>query len=384
MASPSPYYNPGGPPAQYGGSSPSYTPPSYNAPSPMAGWGAPSTSSASAQPDTSPFGNFFDDPTSQPINTAWNQRMTQLNQAAPNYGDITSTLGSYLQPDPRFNAGLAALAQSAGGSAAQAKVLDNPYTAQFATATTNRMKELNQDPFSSSDEAALKARFFDSLALSRDDAYKQNAQQMASRGLAPSSGVAQALGAETSAGYQKARAGQQQALLQYVTDERNRRRDAAVGMSGNLQQAGLADTSEKQGALTSNASLANQWQATRASILGNVLQAIQGQQGLGLNAATTMASLRRQQYLDDNQRGADLLQTSALPNALTQARMQALQQTLAGGPTSQSLFGQYSQMNAQQIAQAQANAQRNAAIWGAAGQIGAGVANNINWGQVFS
>jgi hypothetical protein len=350
----------------------------------MAGWGAPSTGSASAQPDTSPFGNFFDDPTSQPINTAWNQRMTQLNQAAPSYGDITSTLGGYLQPDPRFNAGLAALAQSAGGNAAQAKVLDNPYTAQFATATTNRMKELNQDPFSSSDEAALKARFFDSLALSRDDAYKQNAQQMASRGLAPSSGVAQALGAETSAGYQKARAGQQQALLQYVTDERNRRRDAAVGMSGNLQQAGLADTSEKQNALTSNASLANQWQATRASILGNVLQAIQGQQGLGLNAATTMASLRRQQYLDDNQRGADLLQTSALPNALTQARMQALQQTLAGGPTSQSLFGQYSQMNAQQIAQAQANAQRNAAIWGAAGQIGAGVANNIDWGQVFS
>jgi hypothetical protein len=325
--------------------------------------------------------------------------MTQLNQAAPNYGDITSTLGSYLQPDPRFNAGLAALAASAGGKAAQgsaqsANVLDNPYTKQYADATTARMAQLNADPFSTADEAALKARFFDSLALSRDDAYKQNAQQMASRGLDPGSGVAQALGAETSAGYQKARAGQQQAMLQYVTDEANRRKDAAVQMSGALQGAGGQDTALKQNTLLQNAqlqtqaslqnaSLANQWQATRAGILGNVLSAIQGQQGLGLNAATTMASLRRQQYLDDMQRGSDLLQTSALPNALTNARMQALQQTLAGGPTSQSLFAQYNQMQQNQTQQDQINASRNAAIWGAAGNVGANVANNIPWDKVF-
>lgn len=381
MASPSPYYNPGRAPDSYGGGG--YTPPSQS-PSPYAGWGAPAGGYGAPKQDTSPFGNFFDDPTSQPINTAWNQRMTQLNQAAPNYGDINATLGSYLQPDPRFNGALSALAASAGGNAAQARVLDNPYTKQFADATTQRMKELNQDPFSSSDEAALKARFFDSLALDRDKAYEQNAAQMAARGLAPSSGVSQALGAETSAGYQKARAQQQQAMLQYVTDERNRRRDAAVGMSGNLQQAGLADTSEKQGALTNNAQLANQWQATRAGILGNVLQAIQGQQGLGMNAATTMATLRRQQYLDDMQRGDDLLQTSALPNALTNARMAAMQQTLAGGPTAQGLFGQYNQLLGNQTAQDQINASKNAAIWGAAGNIGAGVANNIPWGSVFS
>jgi hypothetical protein len=207
------------------------------------------------------------------------------------------------------------------------------------------MKELNADPFSTSDEAALKARFFDSMAQDRDSAYQQNAAQMASRGLAPSSGVAQALGAETSMGYQKARAMQTQQMLQYVTDERNRRRDTAVSMSGNLAQR------------------------------GGELSALVQQQGMGLNAATTMAGLRRQQYLDDDQRGANLLETSALPSAIAQQRMGALQSVLAGGPTAGSIFNQYSQMQQNQNQQDQIRGQQNAAVWGAAGQIGSSALN---------
>jgi hypothetical protein len=100
---------------------------------------------------------------------------------------------------------------------------------------------------------------------------------------------------------------------------------------------------------------------------------------MGLNAATTMASLRRQQYLDDDARGNSLLETSALPSAIAQQRMAALQQTLSGSPSSQSLYQQYLQQ--QQMAQQQDayNSQKNAAIWGAAGNIGAGVANKLPW-----
>jgi hypothetical protein len=321
------------------------------------GYSAPSYGAAPG--GSSPFGNFFDDPTTQPINTAWNQRMTQLNQAAPDYGDINNILQGYLAPDPRFNAALGTLQAAASGGGAK-----NAYTDQYAAATKQRMGELNAEPFSASDEAALKARFFDSLALQRDDAYQQNAQQMASRGLAPTSGVAQALGAETSAGYQKARAGQQQALLQYVTDERNRRRDEAVQMSSGLAARGGDD-----------AALAQQWQATRAGILGNVVQALMAEKNQGMNAATTMASLRRQQYLDDQSRGDALLQTSALPNALATQRMAAMQSVLSGTDP----FNQMMQLQQMQNQQDQIGAQRTGALIGAAGQIGAGVVNKLPW-----
>jgi hypothetical protein len=352
MANPTPYYNPGT------SMQPSYSAPSYggSAPSP---WGQPGTGSYQpggygSTPDT-----YFDDPLTQPIMGAWGQRMNQLSKPGPGYGDINAALGKYLQPDPRFNAALGNLQGVASQSGAT-----NQYTPQFAKATTQRMKELNADPFSTSDEAALKARFFDSMAQDRDSAYQQNAAQMASRGLAPSSGVAQALGAETSMGYQKARAMQTQQMLQYVTDERNRRRDTAVSMSGNLAQRGGED-----------AALAQQWQSTRAGILGNVLSALVQQQGMGLNAATTMAGLRRQQYLDDDQRGANLLETSALPSAIAQQRMGALQSVLAGGPTAGSIFNQYSQMQQNQNQQDQIRGQQNAAVWGAAGQIGSSALN---------
>jgi hypothetical protein len=361
MANPSPYYSPT--------TQPSYSAPSYggSAPSP---WGQPAGGGGTtyqpggygSTPDT-----YFSDPLTQPIMGAWGQRMNQLSAPAPGYGDINSALGKYLQPDPRMNAAMGSLASVAQGPGAS-----NAYTGQFAAATKKRMAQLNADPYSTADEAAIKARFFDSLAGSRDQAYEQNAAEMARRGLAPSSGVAQALGAETSMGYQKARAGQTQQMLQYVTDEANRRKDLGVTMSGNLAQQGGQD-----------AALAQQWQSTRAGILGNVLSALAQQQQTGLGAATTMASLRRQQYMDDMTRGNDLLETSALPSALAQQRMQALSQVLAGGPNAQSIFNQYSQQQQNQNQQDQINQQRTGAIWGAAGQIGASVMNKLPWGQWF-
>jgi hypothetical protein len=365
MANPAPYYNPTGMTTQPGvapswSGNPGYQAPS--SPSPMATtWGQPGTGSYQpggygSTPDT-----YFDDPLTQPIMGAWGARMSQLSRPAPQYGDINAQLGKYLQPDPRMNAAMGSLASVAQGPGAS-----NAYTGQFAAATKKRIAQLNADPFSTGDEAAIKARFFDSMAGDRDAAYQQNAAEMARRGLAPSSGVAQALGAETSMGYQKARAAQTQQMLQYVTDEANRRKDLGVSMSGNLAQQGGQD-----------AALAQQWQATRAGILGNVLQALQAQQGMGLNAATTMASLRRQQYLDDDARGNSLLETSALPSAIAQQRMQALNQVLAGGPTASSIFNQYSQMQQNTNQQNQINAQKNAAIWGAVGQIGGGIAQGV-------
>ena len=106
-----------------------------------------------------------------------------------------------------------------------------------------------------------------------------------------------------------------------------------------------------------------------------MLSALVQQQGMGLNAATTMASLRRQQYLDDDQRGTSLLETSALPSALTQQRMRALNQILAGGPTAGRSSTRCSQQQQNQNQQNQIQGQQNAAVWGAAGQIGSSALN---------
>lgn len=311
------------------------------------GWGSPS-------PMMSPGGGgYFNDPTTQPLMAAWAQRMAQLQRPAPNYGDINGVLSGFLRPDPRFDDAIASMNRIGSSSAPS-----NAYTGQYATAVQGRMKELNAQPFSTSDEAALKARFFDSLALNRDKAYDEVAQQASSRGFAPTSGVAAGLNAQVGADYQKARAGQQQALLQYVTDERNRRRDEAVSMSGGLQQAGAGD-----------AQLQAQWLSQRANIIGNVASALMAQRNSSMSAAESMASLRRQQYMDDMSRGDAMLSTSALPSQLAQQRMQQLQSVLSGGSDPSQIFSQYLAMQQLQNQQQQQSNASKAGLWSSIAQI---------------
>ena len=364
-----PYSPYGGGTGGYGGSAPPWSgmpgAGGGGAPSPYAGYGGaqsgqpPAPGSYGTTPDT-----YFNDPLTQPIMAAWGSRMNQLQQQGPGYGDIEGILRGYLKPDPRFNNALDDLYSASKGPGAS-----NAYTGQYAAATKKRMTQLNADPFSTADEAALKARFFDSMAGDRDAAYAANAAQMASRGLAPTSGVAQALGAETSAGYEKAKALQTQQMLQYVTDEANRRKDLGVQMSGALAQQGGQD-----------AALAQQWQVARSGMLGNIMSALAQQQGIGMNAATTMASLRRQQYLDDQTRGDQLLQTSALPSALANQRMQQLQQTLAGQSNPQQMFQNQmamAQLQAQiDAARRSGNMQLVAALTAMAGTIGGAYINS--------
>lgn len=292
-------------------------------------------------------GGYFNDPTTLPLMNQWSTRMAQLNAPAPGYGDISGIFSSFLKPDPRMDDAISRMFQVSQGRAPS-----NAYTGQYATATKNRMQELNAEPFSTSDEAALKARFFDSLAQTRDDAVQQVADQMASRGFAPTSGLARDAYGEVSQGYQKARAGQQQALLQYVTDERNRRRDEAVQMSGALAQQGNQD-----------AQLEAQWNAQRAGILGNIASALVAMRNGQMGAAENMASLRRQAYLDDLNRGGLALETSALPSQLADQRMQQLSQLLNGTTDPSQVFNQYLALNQQRLNQQQYSDQNNAALW---------------------
>jgi hypothetical protein len=311
---------------------------------------------AQQQPGSQQAMPFFDDPLSQPLMESWGRRMTQLRSPGPNYGDVERTMWGSMKEDPR----LTGLLKNLQGLTTRAGPA-NAYLGQYAGATQGRMKELNAEPFDASAEAALKARFFDDLARSRDDRTQQLQQRLASMGMAPTSGTAQEAGALLEGEYEGARAGQQRDLLKYVTDERNRRRDLAVEMSGGLSQHGQADANNRAQYMSQQANLGQ----GLAGILANL-------QTNRANVAQGIAGLRRQSYLDTMERGGQELDTSALPSALGQQRMTQLQQLLSGNtPTQQQLFEQQmAQQNAANEQQRYAD-QNRTNMWGAIGQFAA-------------
>lgn len=311
-------------------------------------------SQPAATPRASASSPFFDDPLSQPIMTAWTRRMSQLSTPGPDYGDIEGMFGAAVRPDPRFDDAIRTLQASMKRSAPS-----NAYLGQYAANTRRRIDELNAEPFDAQEEARLKARFFDDLARSRDDRQEQLRARLATMGYAPTSGVAAEAATLLEGDYEQGRAQQQRELLQYVTDERNRRRDLGVQMSGALSGAGAQEAANQAS-----------FEGQRAGIAGNLAQLMAALQDRRLGVASTIANLRRQRYLDDLDRGGLELETSALPASLAQQRMAQLQAVLSGfAPNAANLYEQ--QLSREQLAQQeQARSDQNrAALWGTIGSI---------------
>lgn len=286
---------------------------------------------------------YFDDPLSQPIMQSWTRRMNQLRTPGPDYGEIEGMYARALRPDPRFDDALASMKSSMNRSAP-----GNSYLGYYADTTKKRVKELNEEPFDASAEAALKARFFDDLARSRDDRSQQLRERLARNGMAPTSGTAQEASALLEGEYEGARARTQRELLEYVTNERNRRRDLGVQMSGGLSQQGQADANNQA-----------QFEGQRASIAGNMAQLLAALQQNRLGVAGNIASMRRQSYLDNLDRGGLELETSALPAAMQQQRMAQMQQALSSGGMSPEQIAQLQQQQQQAEWARQQQSQQN-------------------------
>jgi len=298
---------------------------------------------------------YFDDPLTQPIMSAWTGRMQQLATPGPDYSEAQDYLRASAREDPRMTA---MIKQLTGLSKRSAPA--NAYLGQYAGATSKRMKELNEDPFSGSDEAALKARFFDDLARDRDDRHQQLRERLASMGMAPTSGTAQEAATLLEGEYEGARASQQRDLLKYVTDERNRRRDLAVQMSGGLSDQGAREAANQAS-----------WMSQQAGIGGNLASLLASLQANKAGVGQSLAGLQRTAYGDDLARGGELLETSALPASLWQQRMAQMAQLLQGQGTPQQL---YEQTLAQQRAEDEAKRysdQNKANIFGTIGGIAA-------------
>ena len=198
----------------------------------------------------------------------------------------------------------------------------NQYTPQYAASVEKRKKELYQEPFSTSEDAALKARYFDSLSASRDDRAQQMAQMLAQRGFANTSGLAGDAMGQVEASYQTDRAQQQQQLMQYVMDKREERRNLAVQMAGGLADQGYHD-----------ATLAAQNLSARGNMAGALASLAQAQQNAQLAAAGGIGGLRQQDFA--NRQGLYDQSAADLDAALLAAEPAAPEPDLDAGRDSQ-------------------------------------------------
>lgn len=290
--------------------------------------------------------SYFTDPLSQPIMQSWSARMGSLQPGnAPNLSGIEDLYRHAAQPNAYYQkAGdsLSSLINDRAGAS-------NQYTPQYASNTAERIKQLKQDPFSTSDDAALKARYFDSLSASRDDRAQQMAQMLAGRGFGNASGLAADAMSGVENAYQSDRAQQQQQLLQYVMDQREARRNLAVQMSGGLADQGYKD-----------ATLAAQNLSARGSVAGALAALAAAQQNAEMAAAGGIGGLRQQDFANRQGLYDQQLATSMLPYTLNNQRLQNLTSMLGGVPNALQGVNQTMQNQNQQQAY---NAQQNQAMW---------------------
>jgi hypothetical protein len=258
------------------------------------------------------WGNLFSDPTTQPLMQAWRQRMNQLNVPAPNNNDIASRI------------------YGKGGE-----------WDFFSGQTKNRISELQQEPFSAGEEAALKARYLDGIVKERDTARQQMRERLGAMGHAPTDGaMAQAdIDVERQFGQNYGRALGDMTL--YQSEERQRRRNQAQQLAELLQSSGLT-------------------------------------------AGQVVANLRQQEWGNNQALGRERLQTSALPSELSRERMQMLSQLLNGqGMDPSSIMSGLQSIGSQYANQSQQSAQNNAAMLQAFGNVLGTIASHPSGGGVL-
>lgn len=333
------------------------------APPQQQGWASPPIAGGAPRPGMAyvqPWGqeaaaSYFTDPLHQPIMQAWSNQMEGLQQwNAPNLRGLEDLYTNAAKPNKYYDRAANALSQMLGSRAGAT----NPYTGQYAAAVEARKKQLNAEPFSTSEDAALKARYFDSLSASRDDRAQQMAEMLAQRGFANSSGLAGDAMGEVEQSYQTDRAQQQQQLMQYVMDTRESRRNLAVDMAGGLANQGYHD-----------ATLAAQNLAQRGNLAGALAQLAQAQQQAQFQSAQGIGGLRQQSFVNEQGLYNQALQASQLPYQLQNQSLQNLTAMLGGVPNPQNQMNTMAQQQAQRD---QYNAQVNAQMMQGIGQAAAG------------
>jgi hypothetical protein len=158
--------------------------------------------------------------------------------------------------------------------------INDPYRPVYEQFAMDRINSLGGDPYTAGEDAALRAKYMNPLAQARDAEYEHNRENIGARGMLASSGLLGALDERTGQNYQGAVGAASNDLAVQAIDEKQRRQNQQL------------------------------------EILMNLL-------GEGRNVRA-----------EDNARGVELLQTSALPMDLDERRLQMLLQASGEGGSS--------------------------------------------------
>lgn len=183
-------------------------------------------------PAMDPFG-MFDDPSTRLFTDLIKNQLGTLSQPV---NDPTTTAMMAL-----ISSRLPGMLSGGGGSGGNALLGD------FLNIGRQRMQELQAEPFSAGEEQAMKTRTMEEVEQLRTAGKQRATEDAARRGLGESSGVLQAQYRDVDRGIDAARAKGANDLMLAIAQERQRRKDAAVGIGQSLSQAGAADAQLRQG-----------------------------------------------------------------------------------------------------------------------------------------
>jgi hypothetical protein len=258
----------------------------------------PTTAPSTTLPDFS--GSVFSDPYSALFENVAKQRMSTLSQpfSDPALDDVVNLIRGQIGK----------LSSSSGPSFGGG----NSMFGDFVTQGRQRIAELNQAPFSATEEAAMKTRARDDLTVQRDQARKRITEDAGRRNILPSSGVVGAEVSNLERGFTTADAKAQNDLVLWMADQAQQRKNQATGIAGQLAQMGAAE----EGMADSRAiASANFEQSRNAQIM---------------QAASSLAEIAAQKRGEMRANQNDVLQIAMQLSQLTPQRLALAMNVLNG------------------------------------------------------
>lgn len=278
--------------------------------------------------------SMFDDPSTQFLTNIIHNQIGSLS-AQPQMDPTTAGLMAFLGGQLGNLSNAAPIAFDSG----------NGLLGDFITEGRQRIAELNQAPFTSAEETALKAKTRNDALAQRDASMQRSLERASARGLGKSSGVLEADQQSIENSFTSADAKAQNDLMLWIADQAQQRKNQAATIAQQLAGAGQADAAMRmQGQIA--ASSANQ-----------------NRQGMVMGLANSLAQMAAQSRGEARARQGDILQLSTLLAELPVQRLQLAMSVLngTGGNNIPSLFQNVSSLNqAQTQAQQRGDAQQAA------------------------
>jgi hypothetical protein len=248
-------------------------------------------------------------------------------------------------------------------SMAAPSFVGNAYMGDYANEARKRIGELNQEPFSAAEESRLKTGALEAIEKNRSSSKQRALENISRRGIADTSGILLEMEGDIDRGADSDRATSEREFANYVTSERNRRKDSATQIA-----AGLAALGSQEAAMANSNAVAG----------ANFGLAKEGQlMGLASQLADLAAQRRGEMRANQN----DILTIAQSLMNLGPQRLALMQSVLNGQPSPGELFSNTLNLSNTQANQNAVSNQGNAALMGGLGQILAYLAANSGGGK---